>query len=84
MYVGWLFDSNQNEVTVIPDYEFSSTRPQTPSHFHIQLYQKHKSINTIFGNWIIKITTKKTKLKYVIQQNQNRAHKTLLEEAQKL
>jgi len=25
MYVGWLFDSNQNEVTVIADCEFNTS-----------------------------------------------------------
>jgi len=43
VYVGLLFYSNQNEVTVIADYEFNSTRPQTPSHFHLQMYQEHKT-----------------------------------------
>jgi len=49
MYVGWLLDSNQNEGTVIADYEFNSARPQTPSYFHLQLYQEHTSINKIWG-----------------------------------
>jgi hypothetical protein len=49
MYVGWLFDSNQIEVTVMADCEFNSTWPQTPSHFLLELYQEHKSINRISG-----------------------------------
>jgi hypothetical protein len=71
MYVGWLFDSNQNEVTVIADCEFNSTWPQTPSHFHLQMYQEHKSINTIFGGTLLSESpqTENNPKINVIQQN---------------
>ena len=86
MCVGWFFDSNQN-VTVIADCEFISTRSSntiTLSSSTVSRTQKHKY--NFWRNWIVGITTKtqnKSKIN-VIQQNQNPAHKTLLEETKQL
>jgi hypothetical protein len=86
MCVGWLFDSNQN-VTVIADCQFISTWSSntiTLSSSIISKTQKHKY--NFWWNWIVGITTKtenKSKIN-VIQQNQNPAQETLLEETQKL
>jgi len=47
MYIEWLFDSNQNKVTVIADYEFNSkwaSNTITLLSSTVQRTQKHKHI----------------------------------------
>jgi hypothetical protein len=79
MYVGWLFGSNQNEVTVITDREFNSSwasNTATLSSSAVSRTKKHKY--NFCWKWIFRITTNtenKSKIN-VIQQNQNAAHKT--------
>jgi len=77
------FDSNRNEVTVFSNSQSNSTWPQTQSYLQIQLYKEYRIINTIcLVKWIVGITKmRENKAEiYVNQQNQNPAHKTLLEE----
>ena len=49
MYVGWFFDSNQNNNTVIADYEFNPSPAQKQSPFYRQMYQEHERIKKIRG-----------------------------------
>jgi hypothetical protein len=72
MYVGWLFDSNQN-VTGTADCKFNSTQVSntiTVSSSTLSRKQNHK--HHFLGNWIFGITTKKENKSEinVIQQNQ--------------
>jgi len=50
MYVGWLFDSNQTEVTVIADFEFNSTRASNTITLSSSTASRIKSLKIIGGS----------------------------------
>jgi hypothetical protein len=72
VYVGCLFDSNQNDVTAIPDYEFNSTQASNTYSF----------LGT--GLWESQQTQETMPKSLLLNKIKNPAHKTVLEKVQKL
>jgi len=70
MCVGWLFGSNQNEVTVITDCQFNSTRASNSATLSSSTVSRTQKKKQFLGKWIVGITTKREK------QRQNNCHST--------